>query len=86
MSEQQETWHPPRYEVKLYLSWEVLKAIQLIAKAKSPSAGDAGKIVSRDEIADNMLREAIREHYPQFSEFQKTVDQLEKELLKTLGQ
>lgn len=67
-----------------YLSSEVWRALWLIAKARNPS--EAHGICTPDEIADELLHVAIMERFPQLFEHQKTVQKLEKDLVKTLGQ
>ncbi len=64
----------------VYVSYEVRKALRLLAKARS----DKGQKITADELADDILANDLRETYPQLFEHQKKVSQLEKELLETL--
>lgn len=69
-----------------YLSTEVWKACWLLARARSTEADEqtGGNMKTADGMADEILRNAIREKYPQLLEHQKAIDKLERELLKTL--
>ena len=62
-----------------YLSTDVWGALCLIAKSKD--TGLANAAWTPDFVADEMLREKIKEKYPQLFEHQKKV---EAELIKTL--
>src|SRR4030095_17215448 len=70
-----------------YLSSDVWRALWLLARAKGTQMDDQGltKIPSADEMADTILRYAIKEKYPQLLEHQKAVDRMEKELIKAIG-
>jgi len=67
-----------------YLSTEVWRALWLLSKAKSPEPNEGGHIVTADQMADDLLRETLKEKYPKLLEHQKAVEKLERELLKTL--
>jgi hypothetical protein len=41
--------------------------------------------MTADEMADEMLREAIEQQFPQLLEHQKQVAKMETELVKSLG-
>ena len=62
----------------IYVSYEVRKALRLLAKARVDEKQTA------DEIADEILRKVIMDQHPQIFEHQKAIVKLEKELLKTL--
>ena len=64
----------------VYLSYDVWRALRLLAKSKSEPAEN--RILTVDQLADQMLSEIIVEKYPQIIEHQKQIDKLEKELLK----
>ena len=68
----------------IYVTAEVWRALHVLAKAKSPGPDEAGRIVTADSLADDLLQEAIKEKYPQLFEHQKQVAKLETELIKTL--
>jgi hypothetical protein len=64
----------------IYVSYEVRKALWLIAKS-----GDAkGQKLTADEIADRILSNNIKENHPQILEHLRDIQKMEKELLKTL--
>ena len=63
---------------------EVWRALYLLAQAKSPGPGQAGRILSVDTMADDLLQIVIKEKYPQLFEHQKQVRELEAELIETL--
>ena len=62
----------------IYVSYEVRKALRLLAKARVDENQTA------DEIADEILRKVIMDKHPQIFDHQKSIVKLEKELLKTL--
>ena len=70
-----------------YLSSEVWKGCYLLAQSKGTQTDEQGlsRVTTADEMADNLLRELIKEKYPALLEHQKTVDKMEKEIIKTLG-
>ncbi len=72
----------------IYISTDVWKWLRLLAKADRSRSADAPveSIVTADEIADDILRQAIREQHPQLPEFQKHIEKLEREIVKTLGE
>ena len=67
----------------IYLSTEVCRSLWILAKSKSPE--DGGRIMTADELADTLLREAIQQKYPQLLEHQTRVAEMERELVKSLG-
>jgi hypothetical protein len=71
----------------IYLSVEVYRALRLLAKAKGTTTDDQGlgHITTADQMADELLRELLKEKYPLIAEHQRQVDKLEKELIKKLG-
>jgi hypothetical protein len=66
----------------IYLSREVCRALWLLAQAKAPIAEDHH--VTADEMADYLLRQLIKDKYPQLFDHQKQIDKLEQELIKNL--
>jgi len=66
----------------IYLSSEVWRWLRLLAKAGS--IPEENRILTADEIADQILRQAIREQHPQLAEHEKELDALEKKVIKTL--
>ena len=67
----------------IYLSTDVCRALWIIAKSKP--LPDGGSIMTADEIADGLLREAIAQKYPQLFEHQTRIAEMEKELVKSLS-
>lgn len=69
-----------------YLSYEVWRALWLLARAENGdyAKGSDPSIATADSIADQMLRQAIREQHPQLFEHQAKIDKLERELVATL--
>ena len=70
-----------------YLSADVWKGCWLIAQSKGTQTDEQGlsRVTTADEMADNLLRELLKEKYPQLFEHQKAVDKMEKEVIKVLG-
>ena len=78
----------------IYLSTEVYRWLWLLAKAEPPVVSDVpcgstssrtySGMVTLDEIADQILRQAIREQHPTLMEHQAKIDEMEKELVKSL--
>ena len=75
----------------IYISHEVWRWLRLLAKADKAhpknaqdSAASGIAMITPDEIADQILRQAIREQHPQLPEHQKEIDKLEKKLVETL--
>jgi hypothetical protein len=68
----------------IYVSVETWRWLRLIAKAEG--SPEEGRIVTPDAIADQMLRQCIREQHPQLPEHQKEIDALERKLIKSLQQ
>lgn len=60
----------------IYVSTSVYRALWLISRKYNES--------TLDERANGILRTELNKHFPQLFEHQKKVEQLEKELLKTL--
>ena len=69
-----------------YLSTEVFRACWLIAQSGSSKLDDPSRVVSADEVADTLLRDLLKEDYPEVFEHQKQVKKMETELIKTLGE
>lgn len=70
---------------EIYVSGDVFKSLLLLAKAQSGDI-EAERRVTSDEIADQILRQAIREQHPQLLEYQKKLDKLEQETVESLRQ
>jgi len=68
----------------IYLSSEVWRACWLLAKARSPEPNEGGHIMTADQMADDLLRDILNEKFPKLLEHQKTVEKMERELLKNL--
>jgi hypothetical protein len=70
-----------------YLSSEVWRALWVIAKSRGKRTDAQGYevLTTPDEVADDFLRELIKEKYPQILEYQKQVTKLEKALIETIG-
>jgi len=71
----------------IYLSGEVYRALWLLAKAElrpPDSQGFESPIATPDEIADQILRQAIREQHPTLLEHQAEIDKMEKKLIELL--
>lgn len=66
----------------IYLSVEVWRWLRLLSKAEA--IPEENRIVTADEIADTILRQAIREQHPTLMEHQKQIDKLEKDLIEEL--
>jgi len=66
----------------IYVSVETWRWLRLLAKAEG--CPEEGRIVTPDEIADQILRQSIREQHPQLSEHQKEIDTLECKLIESL--
>ncbi len=66
----------------LYVSSSIFRALWLLSKAEG--IPEEGRIVTPDEIADQILRQAIREQHPQLAEHQKEIEKLEKTLIESL--
>ena len=64
----------------LYLSYDVWRALWLLSRSESSEC----KIVTADEIADQILRQSIREQHPQLMTHQAEIDKLEKSLIESL--
>lgn len=75
----------------IYISTEVSRMLWLLSKADQKPAREEflggtrpAEITTPDEIADTLLRQAIRELYPQLPEHLSKIDKLEKEIIKSL--
>jgi len=64
----------------IYLSYEVWRALWLLAKSQTGE----DHITTADAIADQILHQAIREQYPQLMTHQAEIDKLEKKLIESL--
>lgn len=67
--------------VPVHVSREVYRWLKLLAEAEEQ---DVGRKPPADEIADRILRQAIREQHPQLAEHQKQIEALEKAVLEKL--
>ncbi len=68
----------------IYVSIEVWRWLRLLAKAEPRPEGHPPS--TPDEVADQILRQAIREQHPTINEHQKEIDKLEKALITKLGE
>jgi len=70
-----------------YLSTDVWGALLLIARGRGKHADIQGfvKSTTPDEIADEYLREAIREKDPDVVELQKKIAKMRDEFIKARG-
>lgn len=67
----------------LYISTETWRCLWLLSKAEA-FEGDPSRSSTPDEIADIMLRQAIREGHPELPTHLNEINKLEKELIKKL--
>ena len=67
----------------IYVSLDVWRWLRLLAKSDTRPESHAP--TTADEIADQILRQAIREQHPQLAEHQKQIEKLEKDLIKQLS-
>jgi hypothetical protein len=75
----------------VHLTTEVYRMLWLLAKAeprpeterdsKPYSMSEGIQMATPDEIADQLLRQAIREQYPRLLEYQAAQKQLEKDII-----
>jgi hypothetical protein len=65
-----------------YISTEVWRALRLVAKAASST--EENRIVSVDQLVDELLRRAIQISYPELLEHQKYIDKLDQDQIKKL--
>lgn len=74
----------------IYVSTEVWRWLRLLSKAEPvpENANTSYDTITRratpDQIADQILRQAIREQYPQLAELQKAMDDLEGGIIQAL--
>jgi hypothetical protein len=74
----------------IYISREVWNWLRLLSKAEpvpenaNTSYDTITRKVTPDEIADQILRQAIREQYPQLAELQKALNDLETGIVQAL--
>jgi hypothetical protein len=71
----------------IYLSSEVFRALWLLARAELrpiDGQGFEAPIATPDEIADQMLRQAIREQHPTLLAHQAEIEKMEKKLIESL--
>jgi len=72
-----------------YLTTEVWRAMWVLARARTARAGENEPGVERhfttvDETVDLLLRQVIKDKYPQLLEHQRRIDELEKKLIGEL--
>lgn len=72
----------------VYVSWQVHKALRLLAKTRKFDRADrsTGEVIkaTADLIADEWLHDRLNSDYPQIFIHQKEIEQKEKELIKSL--
>lgn len=73
-----------RYEI--YISGDTWRMLWLLSQASDGIKDEFGvsQKTTPDQIADQILRQAIREQHPQLKEHQKNLDNLEKEIIESL--
>lgn len=64
----------------VHLTTEVYRMLWLLAKAE-PRPESSAQLATPDEIADQLLRQTIREQYPRLLEYQAAQKQLEKDII-----
>lgn len=71
----------------IYVSTEILRSLIILAKAQSGYQEEGGtrNITTADDIAEKLLREAIKEKYPDLIIHLREVGKLQDELIKRLG-
>lgn len=67
----------------IYISTEVYGWLRLLAKADNVGR-DERSYATADEIADELLRQAIREQHPALADHRKEIEKLEEKLLESL--
>ena len=69
-----------------YLSSDVWKACLIIARWRSSKLDEQGlhRTTSVDEIATELIRSSLKEHYPQLLAHHKRIEKEEEELIKNL--
>lgn len=70
-----------RYQI--WIDGDLLHSLRMIAQTRPPK--EDNRHSSAEDIAEEMLRAALKEKYPQLLEHQKAINKMEKELLKTIG-
>ena len=74
----------------IYISSDVYRWLRLLAKAKLPTAeyetnfGAELRKVTADEIADQILRQSIREQHPTLQEGLREIEKMEKKIIENL--
>jgi hypothetical protein len=70
----------------MWISLDVCRSLWVISRNRTRT-DDQGftHAVTVDEFTDELLREVIKEKYPQVLEHHKQVAKMEQELIKTLG-
>ena len=69
-------------EKPIYLSTEVWRALWILAKAEIKKPDNV--MLTPDEIADDLLRQAIREQHPDLITHLAEMDASEKQLIERL--
>jgi len=78
-------------EKPTYLTTEVWRAMWVLARARTARASGDEPGVERhfttvDEMVDLLLRQVIKDKYPQLLDHQRRIDELEKKLIGELGE
>lgn len=72
-------------EKPIYISNEVGRWLWLLSRAEQVTLQDSvHTMITPDQIADSILRQAIREQHPQLAEHDKALQQLEKQTIESL--
>jgi hypothetical protein len=70
-----------RYQI--WIEGDLLHSLMIIAQTPPPK--EDNRYSTAEDIAEEFLRTALKEKYPQLLDHQKAINKMEKELLKTLG-
>lgn len=71
---------------EIYVSGDTWRMLYFLSQASGSVTDEFGvtQKTTPDQIADQILRQAIREQHPTLQEHQKQIDQLEKQLIESL--
>ena len=84
MSTEQREWRRAVRNEPIRISYEVWSVLRLLAKSRGNVEPGLPRM-TEDQLADDILLAALKELHPQIFEHRKSVEKLEKELLKELG-
>ena len=71
---------------QVWISSDVLAALEMIGEIRPPRIDEQGfsRILTEDEMADELLREMVKEKYPEILEFRTLVRKRRKAFLEEL--